>query len=496
VWRNQALVEPRTLYSLTELSPTLNLGINNADINTLAAALLERMYYCKVKGEFVSPPKVDVRQFQRLNYFRDKVARICGSAAPVSLQQVVEMYSGRKRKIYDNAMKQYIQVGMKSSDAHLYAFVKVEKVDPTKAPRCIQPRKPIYNVRLARYIKPIEHRVYKAIDKVFGDGPTVIKGYNVDRIARIMRGKWKSFSRPVAIGLDAMKFDMHVSDVALAWEHSLYNLIYRSRELLELLHHQIHQKGVGRCKDGKLRYRVRGRRASGDMNTALGNCFIMCSMVHAYAKERNIKIKLMNNGDDCVVFMESHEEAKFLDGLDAWFLEKGFRMTTEKPVYQLPEVEFCQMRPIRYGENNITMVRNIPVALRKDSLITVPVSKERELKAWMSAVGQGGLSLVGGIPIMQNLYRRLTELGCGVQTKVATELQRNSGMHLLSIGVNKEFMKPTPESRLDVMIAWGITPDEQIAFEEYFDKYTVEGYTPTGVDRLTNHNVLFHCLSR
>jgi len=185
-----------------------------------------------------------------------------------------------------------------------------------------------------------------------------------------------------------------------------------------------------------------------------------------------------------------------MNGLDEWFLEMGFRMTVEKPVYQLAEIEFCQMRAIEYGSNQIIMVRNIPVALRKDSLITVDVSKPKLLQAWMTAVGKGGLSMTGGIPIMQNFYRRLIQLGGGVTNNVSKELNRNSGMHMLGLGMDRVFSEPTAEARLNVFIDWGITPDEQIALEEYYDKYVIDQSPVVGVDSLANHNVLFHTLSR
>lgn len=490
-------MEPRVLVSMTEASSSLNLGVNNADIDTLAAALLERMYYCKVQGEFVAPPAVDKTVFTgRLKSFRNSVLKKIGHAAPVSLNDVVEMYEGRKKQIYLNAKERYEMTGWSKKYPWLKAFVKMEKVNPDKAPRCIQPRDPVYNIRIGTYIKPIEHRVYRAIDKIYGDGPTVIKGYNVEQIGRIMRGKWRSFTNPVAIGLDAMKFDMHVSKEALEWEHSVYNGIYRSKELAELLRHQVYQRGGARCKNGHLSYKVVGRRASGDMNTALGNCLIMCALVHAYAAHKGVAVKLMNNGDDCVVMMERECEGTFMQGLDEWFMEMGFRMTSEEPVYRLPHIEFCQMRPIEYGENQVMMVRNIPTALRKETLITVDVSTHKAMQGWMTAVGKGGLSLTGGIPIMQNFYRRLVALGGGHENKVGIQLARYGGMYMMGVGVDRLFVEPTAESRLNVFLAWGITPDQQVALEQYYDTYTLDFGEVVGVDRHINHNVLLNVLSR
>jgi len=496
VWRNQAQVGVRTLYSISELSPSQPLGVNNADITTLECALLERMYYCKVKGEFVAPPSVTTGIYTtRLSTFSSKLANLLRTSTPVSLDAVVEMYQGRKRTIYSNAKVKLETVGLTRKHGYLNSFVKLEKVNPEKAPRCIQPRNPVYNIKMATYIKPLEHRVYQAIGKLYGDGPTVIKGYNTFGIGSIIRGKWRSFDRPVAIGLDATKFDMHVSAEALEWEHSVYNSVYRCKTLRKMLSWQIDNKGFGWCKDGNLRYSVKGRRASGDMNTALGNCLIMCALVYEYSRHKNIPTKLCNNGDDCVVMMEQGYEANFMEGLDEWFHEMGFRMVAEKPVYELNKIEFCQMRPIELDDGRCMMVRNIPVALRKDTLCTIGVENAKALQGWCSAVGTGGLALCGGVPIMQNLYRTLQRLGGGYTNKTAVELARNSGMYLLSKDVKLTFAEPSAEMRLQVFKAWGILPDVQVALEAHFDSYTFVHESVTPADSHLNHTPIFNALS-
>jgi len=481
------------------LSESRSLGINNADITTLECALLERMYYCKVKGAFVEPPPVTAGLYTaRLANFKKLLQKRVGHCSPISLDEVVEMYQGRKRTIYANAKESYEVSGLTRKDGYLNSFVKLEKVNPDKAPRCIQPRKPVYNIMLAKYIKPLEHRMYQAIDKVYGDGPTVIKGYNVDQIGRIIRGKWRSFRNPVAIGLDATKFDMHVSVEALEWEHSNYNDIYRCKTLRRLLTWQVNNKGYGWCKDGSLRYSVRGRRASGDMNTALGNCLIMCALVHAYAEYKSISVKLCNNGDDCVVLMEREHTHNFMEGLDKWFLEMGFRMVAEEPVYELAKIEFCQMHPIEFDDGTCRMIRNIPVAMRKDTLCTISIANQKALKGWFTAVGKGGLALTGGIPIMQNLYRKFVQLGGDVNTKVADDLARNSGMHLMSKGMEAHFVEPSDKVRAQVFAVWDITPAEQLEIERYVDSYEMDPFAdvPQTVDNHQNHNPIWHALSR
>jgi len=342
----------------------------------------------------------------------------------------------------------------------------------------------------------MEHRIYKGIARVWGDGPTVMKGYNVEGVARIIKGKWDSFADPVGIGLDATKFDMHVSAAMLEWEHSVYqDLFPGDRRLRKLLRWQVDNVGRGYAEDGKLKYKVRGKRFSGDMNTALGNCLIMCAMVHAYAKVRGVECKLVNNGDDCVVFMERKEEEKFRKDLSVWFLRLGFRMTVEATVDVLERVEFCQMRPVFNGETYV-MVRNAHVALQKDSMSTIGLDHYKTLECWLTAVGNGGVAICAGVPVMQEFYQCYVRSGKGRVSRIGDDTSMQTGLALMSIGMEGTYREVTAGARLSAFLAWGITPDEQIALEREFGATTIEYNNPDDIDD-TNlyYNSIIHELT-
>lgn len=407
----------------------------------------------------------------RLGPFAKLIGRF--RSTPKSYDEVVETYEGRKKTIYENAKVSLLMEPVNSRDAELKAFVKAEKVPPNKAPRCIQPRSPRHCLEVGRYIKHIEHHIYQEIADVFGDGPTVMKGFNVQRVGRICAGKWNSFTSPVAIGLDATKFDMHVNKHVLFWEHAIYLKIFNNNKSLQkLLDRQMKNVGRGYCADGKVKYHFTGKRCSGDMNTALGNCIIMCAMVWAYAKERGVDIKLMNNGDDCVVFMESWDLERFQKGLSDWFLELGFRMVCEEPVYDIEKIEFCQMHPVN-TVNGWTMVRNIPIVLHKDSLCLLPLRNEKEMREWLGAIGECGEALTAGVPVLNAFYRAYTRNG-SKRTKFGETLLLHSGTRYLRQGIDRVEEAVTPEARFGVWLAWGILPDHQVALEERYGALTVE----------------------
>jgi len=479
----------RTIHRITGVGPQGSLGIFNDDVGTLRTALLERMYFCKVGGEFLPAPPVHPTALACLSDFADKIVEHCRGTTLLTTDEVVETYKGRKRTIYERANESLRIGGVKRKHATSMSFVKVEKGNTSKAPRCIQPRKPEYNLSLGKYIKPLEHRIYRAIKKIYRDGPTVMKGYTVKEVATIIQGKWNSFHDPVAIGLDATKFDMHVHATMLGWEHSIYQRIFQHcPELRKLLSWQMYNRGKGYCYDGKLRYKVKGKRFSGDMNTALGNCLIMCALIYAYAKSKGIPVKLVNNGDDCVVFMERIHEVNFGAGLSQWFLTRGFRMTVEAPVYDLARIEFCQMRPIR-TKTGITMVRNIKTALEKDTMTTINVTSQIALQKWMHAVGECGLALCSGVPILQAFYQFY--MRHGVASNMAEDPTFCTGMRMMRGDLVSKASEVTAESRLDVYVAWGITPDEQVALEKQFDAAVMDYsprdtcYTPPSFDGIS-----------
>lgn len=468
--RSQARPPPRVISRICGASPSTTLGIYNGDIDTLECALLERMYYCQSGADFVGVPDVDPTVVHaRLDSFRNAVFTEHGYSTPVTLDDFVEMYKGPKKLLYGRAVESLASSPVSRKDAISKSFVKVEKGNPSKAPRVIQPRDPRYNASLGVYIKPIEHTLYSAIARVFGDGPTVMKGYNLEGVARIAKAKWDTFDQPVAVGLDAKRFDMHVTAEMLEhFEHLLYRDVYgySDKELAKLLRWQVDNRGVGYAPDGSLKYRVRGKRFSGDMNTALGNCLIMCGMIWSYARERGVHVKLINNGDDCVVFMESLDLHRFSHGLSQWFIELGFRMTVEAPVYEFEEVEFCQMHPVRCVAG-WRMVRNPVTSFEKDSLCTRPIPDWKTLQGWFSAVGDGGVAVASGVPVLQSFYRMYRRWGSGYHNRILSG--EVTGLQLLSRGLERVEAVVTEEARYSFFLAFHIPPDDQIAIESYLD---------------------------
>jgi hypothetical protein len=430
--------------------------------------IFERVFFAKGESG-LGPPLYPLQgRVKKLNEFRNKVlGKLPPSTTPDALDDYPLRYKGRKRTKAQNAVDSLKVSPLSRKDSFLSTFLKAEKINftakPDPAPRIIQPRMPRYNVSVGRYLKPMEKPLYKAVAKVFGS-TTICKGLNAKQRGTLLYKKWNRFRRPVAIGLDASRFDQHVSDQLLRYEHSFYNRHFKCPELKKLLDWQVVNKGFGRTEDGNVKYTVTGCRMSGDMNTALGNCILMCGMIWTYMKDIGVKkYELMNDGDDCVLIVEDRDLSK-LDGASDWFKDFGFRMKREPDVRVLEQVEFCQCQPIRDGDSYL-MVRIPKIAVSKDLITFKSLKTPRDYDFLRAAISDCGMSLCRGVPVMEAFYEAL---GRGVERKRWKEQPVETGMQYMAYGMDRANCTITPEVRCSFYFAFGLSPDEQVAIEEYY----------------------------
>lgn len=462
---NGRAVLPRT-YSVIggiTLGPR-ELVVNGRSVTTLHASVVERVFYCAKNGQVLAPLEPCENVFRRLLKFKRKLCFSFGSK-PTRLvpEEFVALYKGRKRTIYENALPEYYN-GVKPVHARVKTFVKAEKVKPA-APRSIQPRDPVYNIGVGVYIKHIEHTIYRAIARVFGQKMVVSKGFNVVDLGNNISELWNEVHDPCFVGFDASRFDMHVSVDALKWEHSIYNWLYDyDPELVRLLRMQLRNVGVGFCDDGKIKYSVEGRRMSGDMNTALGNCLLACGIVYSYMHGLGISYKFINNGDDCGVIV-SKSDVELLSSISEHFAEFGFRLEVEEPVFELEKLEFCQMNPVFDG-TNWRMMRKVFPALQKDSMSLIPFNDIKLLRKWIYSVGECGLALCSGMPVMQDFYQMYCRLG--VPSNIGEATYMECGARQLARGLRAESALITDEARFSFYIASGLPPMFQMALEGYY----------------------------
>jgi len=478
VKRNGMPTKVRTYHHVTRMGSDHDLGVYNNEVSSVEQALVERYLLVKIGDQYLPPLETKEASWKTkaLNAFLEGVvSHVKPDATVLSLPQVVNRYTGAKRNVYANALRSLNRQGLCRKDAELRPFTKFEKQCLLKAPRIINPRSPRYNLVLGKYLKCAEKLYYKGINRMWGGHTphTVIKGLNSTEAAGVLRKKWDRFKRPVAVGLDASKFDMHVSVNALRFEHQFYNNVFKTFELRRLLSWQLYNRGKAYCGDGTVTFRVPGTRCSGDLNTSLGNCIIMCALIWAMCAELGIEAELANNGDDCVLIMEQENLQMVLEAVPAFFERYGFRMTVEKPVTEFEEIEFCQSHPVHLGVG-WTMVRNVRTCLQKDPMCLMPIQNDKVWRKWLGAVGECGLATVPGCPILQDFYGCFWRNGVGAGQRFKSAVFRNTSMIERGTGMRAESVI-TPEARVSFYKAFGVPPDYQMAVEDYYRKVTIGG---------------------
>jgi len=451
----------RSMGAIAMPRPNATYGVHNNSLNNLRRGLLERVFATDSSGTQPVQPTVDLSQ--RLSTFSRRVKSF--EVPALTREEFVASYKGRQNARYQRALDSLYSCPLQGRDARVATFVKAEKINftdkPDPAPRVIQPRDPRFNVEFGKFIKPMEHKIYRALGRLY-KYPCVAKGFNAYETGNIMAQKWALFKTPVGVGLDASRFDQHVSREALKWTHRYYRRYCRSPEFAGLCSMMLDNVGFASAKDGAIKYRISRGRMSGDMDTALGNCVLMVAMCYSYCTDKGIRHELFDNGDDVVIIMEGDDLAKFSDGLVEWFAELGFKMKVERPVHTLEQLEFCQTHPVFDGAQ-WRMVRGIN-ALSKD---LVCVKGPDEFLPWVYAIGECGLALTDGIPVFAELYHYMQRIG---RKSRISHHHQFTGMGMARLAYRMQYTgKPiTEEARYSFYLAFGITPDMQTALEDMY----------------------------
>lgn len=474
-------------------------GVHANSVYNIWLGVQRRVFFVERADGTLGPPTPPIAgAFSRLGLFKSRLLLRPIVVRRATREQFLERCPSHKRKVYEAACASLAVKAIERRDSYIRGFGKSEKVriraDKAPVQRIIHPRDPRYNVELGRYIQTCERVVFKLIDRLFasnplvkarfGHLPTVFKGMNAVESGEAMAAKWGRFKNPVCVGLDASRFDQHVSVEALVWEHSVYARLFpvgERAELARLLSWQLRNRVKLIAADGSVSYTVDGCRMSGDMNTSLGNSLIMCAMVWEYCRFAGVSdYELANNGDDCVVFMETSDLGRFSRGLESWFADMGFSMKVEAPVFALERVEFCQTRPICVS-TEWRMVRTLARCIGKDSITLLPVRSERELRTWFASIGLGGLATASGVPVLQAFYESFVRASRGATVRHTAHL-RDSALAAMGRGLESKSVAISDDTRVSFWKAFGIVPECQTALENYFASRHLSASAPPELD--------------
>lgn len=419
----------------------------------------------------------------RMKAVRRRVCDLVGYVSPITHSEYCEKYAGLRKKAYENARTSLKFKSIDWRDSHLSCFLKAEKWADVKAPRMISPRSVRFLLAMGVYISPLEHRIYRAFRQYTGS-PVIMKGLDQEARAEVAVAHWTSFRDPVAVGLDASKFDQHTSKRALQFEHGFYLRPHANdSDLKRMCDWQLRNRCHAICDDGRVAWTSEGGRMSGDVNTALGNCILSATMLIAYCQERGIAAKYMVDGDDCLVFMERRDVRAFMDGLTRWYRARGYLMKVEGPYEELHQLEFCQSK-LTYIGGKALFVRNPFKAINQDHtwIAKGGITHEEVL----TATGLGGLSIYGDVPVLGAYYRMLAG-DRQISSQVLKRLDlRSSWLRLSKIGEGKLYCRPTSESRVEFFRTFGIHAVDQVALEDIYLASNVATALPGDPNQITN----------
>jgi len=489
--------KPRKIMVMCPVATDTTFGCHNNDLDTVVRGLLERVFYSLQDGELrvpIGPMRPGIVK-ERLDPYLNQLVNIVRrtTVKPWSRDQYAESHpDGRKRIIYRRAVEslKFRELGRK--DALLKTFVKCEKLNLTikqdPAPRVIQPRDPRYNVEVGRYIKPLEHRIYRAINKVFGQ-TVVAKGKNATEVARMLYNKWGKFRCPVAVTFDISRYDQHHSRQHIEAEQRVYNGVYKDGYLKKILRWQIYCEGLVRTKDGRVRYSVEGTKSSGCVTTSTGAIIVVCGMVHDFMESIHVdKYGFVDMGDDNVVIVEE-EHLELLYRAEGYYREMGFKLKIENVAKIFERIVFCQCSPVMGSDGVYKMTRDPRVAISKDLTTTRNLPNKLEYDRHRQAVGDAGLALAADLPIWGAFYQFLKR---GHQSDGQGTLRpSDSGLVWLSSRMEMRQCAPTAASRLSLFLAFDITPERQIAIENFFDGKAPEWGIPWFIPHWPSDPALF-----
>lgn len=459
----------RRVFGVPDLPGAKTVVSHANTVGNAVRAARERVLGTVDGGEWKATIQPTADFAERLGVVRRQVLRKCNRRAlPISVEEFALHYRGPKRKRYLTAMRNIDNRGVCRRDADIRGFIKSEKWAEDKAGRIISPATPEYIAALGAYLQPVEHNIYRAFE--FATGSEVImKGYTQGKRAEVIARHWGRFKDPIAIGLDASKFDQHVSIRALEFEHSFYRHIYfNDPQLSRLLSWQLKRNVSMVLDDGVVKWKAVGGRMSGDINTALGNCILSACMLLGYARHQGIRIRLVVDGDDCVAFMEARDEVKFRAGLMDWYLGLGFRMKVEETARSLNGVEFCQSKMVHDGTRWM-LVRNPLKAITQDHCWI-----ERGGQTWvevLGATGFGGLAMYGNMPVLGAYYSMLMRCSDNPNPR---KIDEHSWLRHLGAATDARRIEPTDACRDSFRETFGIPLWLQAALESEYDNYDLK----------------------
>lgn len=359
-------------------------------------------------------------------------------------------------------------------DCKISMFTKVEKLlvapgGSLKTPRPIQYRGPRYNLVAARYLLAIEEKLYAALHVRNAARLYTSKGLTTQARADLLLKLWSCRSNPMALCVDASRFDAHVRVEHLKEEQAFYKALFpRDRLLAWLLAKQLHNRGIGAFGS---RYSRAGGRMSGDVNTALGNTLIQLMVLKTLCGD--VECDIIAEGDDAIIFGDVDSLTRLAGCITQRAETVGFSLKVSTARWP-EELEYCSSRPIEVQSGDWVSVRGWPKPLLSDHLTARPVASERAKNEKARTMAVCFAHQYTGIPVYSALAKY--QLSWAKPGKLDPWYDRHFWLQTLgaswsvrrpviAAGMESVPASPSRIARDSFALAFDVSPSEQIGME-------------------------------
>lgn len=437
----------------------------------------------RVLGAVPRPTKSGLRE---LRAEAQIIGRQLPKIAPMARSHFVDHYTGKRRERYRQAMLSLEERPLLlPKEAAIEAFVKSEKFNPDAKvnpdPRMIQARNARFNLEIGLYLKPIEHHLYRLTNP--SGRPLLAKGLTPWRRGEVIREMWEARRNPCAVSIDGSRWDQHVDKSVLRIEHDVYRCCNSDQWFSTLLDCQLVNKGR---TQGRWKYVAKGKRMSGDMNTALGNCLLMVLMARSCLKKLDIEGEIFDDGDDCLLIIEREDLERLQKNIGEIFLNYGQEVKLENIATVLEDVEFCQARPVRMNDNTMSMVANWRKIISQSTSGTRYWHEHETRKNMAFSIGQCLFALYPGVPIIQQYAQKLCEQGTFSREVINTDWIWKVQPTGRTRDLGQLGPEPiTPDTRNSFARAFGVSPLQQVAIERQLEQWQLPEGTETATSEVS-----------